>query len=84
MTFNLQINIDSESPEGHVLEDIVNRDHISPEEAVLQLLRERSGISPAREMLGAFADTDDPAMLAEIVQEAYQQRLLNQPREYGF
>jgi len=84
MTFDLHIRIESDSPEGHILEDIVKRDHVSHEEAVLKVLREKSGLSPGQQMLGAFSSADDAAMFNEIVHEAYDRRMLDQPRDYGF
>lgn len=45
MTFDFQVHIDDQSPEGHALESIMTRGRISPEEAVRQALR---GFRPNR------------------------------------
>ncbi len=38
MTFDINMQIDNQSPEGHALELVVYRDRISPEEAIRRML----------------------------------------------
>ena len=44
MTFDVNMSIDSQSPEGNVVESIMARDHVTPEEAIRRVLR---GLQPA-------------------------------------
>ncbi|MGO8671144.1 MAG: hypothetical protein ACLQVD_07265 [Capsulimonadaceae bacterium] len=83
MTFDLQIHIDSQSPEGRVLDFIINRDRVSPEDAILGVLRERGRLNPAQEMIGALSDPESVAILDEVVADAYRMRSLDQPRDFG-
>jgi len=46
MTFDIQMHIDSQSPEGHALEAIVSRQRVSPEEAIRQLLKQSDQADP--------------------------------------
>ena len=74
MTFDFHMHIDSQSPEGHVVESIISRDHVSPEEAVLRILREKGRPNPEQEMIGALSDPESIAILDEVVAEAYRMR----------
>ncbi len=86
MSFDISnLHIADGSPEGQVVEAIISRDHVSPEEAVRRALRQLAlpGRSPAEQMWGAFSSPEDSAMLDEIVAEAYERRLADQPRDLG-
>ena len=63
-------------------------EHITADEAIVRLiqvgLREKSTPSPAEQMWGAFSSPEDVAMLDDIVQEAYERRQIDQPRDFGY
>lgn len=59
MTLDVLVHIDSQSPEGRIVESIVSRDNVSPEEAVLRLLKQLvDQRNPGDQMWGAFSSPD--------------------------
>jgi len=86
MTIDLHICLESESPEGKIIETIASRDNVSPEAAVMHLLREMVNRkdTPAEQMWGAFSSPEDAALIEDVAREAYERRLLDQPRDFGF
>ena len=75
MTLDItNLQIDSASPEGQVIEDIITRDQVIPGEAVLRALRDIAGPSPrpttrpGELLFGLFAD--EPALIQRIAKEA--------------
>jgi hypothetical protein len=64
MTFDLHIQIDDQSPEGHVLETIMTHDHVSAEEAVRRALRRSAPTAPE---LGVQEDSVSPQSLADFL-----------------
>jgi len=64
MTLDILVHIDSQSPEGRIVGDIVTRDHVTPEEAVLRLLKQLADQrSPADQIWGAFSSPEDAGRL---------------------
>ena len=84
MTLDLHIHVDSQSPEGQVIESIAKRDRVSPEEALMHILSQLAGtqLSPAEQMWGAFSSPGDSSLLDDVVAEAYERRLQDQPRDF--
>ncbi len=86
MSFDISnLHIADDSPEGRVLEAIVNRDQITPEEAIRRVLREMdvSAVTPAEQMWGAFSSPEDAAVLDQAMKVASERRQYDEPRDLG-
>jgi hypothetical protein len=83
VTYDICLHIDQNTPEGRVIEQVVQAQQVSPEEAVRNVLRQRAKKTPAEAMLGAFSSPEDSALIDEVMELARERRKYNQPRDYG-
>jgi hypothetical protein len=84
MTYDIRLHIDQNTPEGRVIEQVIQAQHLSPEEAVRNVLRQRANKTPAEAMLGAFSSQEDAALMDEVMELADARRRADQPRDFGF
>ena len=82
--YDIQLQIDVNTPEGRVIETVVRSQNVSPEEAVRTVLRQRAQKTPAESMLGAFSSEEDVALIDEVMGLARARRTKDEPRDFGF
>ncbi len=82
--YDIHLRIDQNTPEGRVIEQVVQSEHISPDEAVRNVLRQRAGKTPAQAMLGAFSSAEDVKLIDEVMELARERAKADQPRDFGF
>jgi hypothetical protein len=81
--YDIHLQIDQDTPEGRVIDQVVQTQNVSPDEAVRSVLRQRAGKTPAEAMLGAFSSDEDVALIDEVMALARDRRKNDGPRDFG-
>lgn len=75
MSFDIPLQIQNDTPEAKLLEEIMASDHLSAGEAVLKVLRDSAALkSLAQSGIGMFGSPEDVKLMDEVVAEAYEAR----------
>ena len=81
--YDIHLEIDKNTPEGRVIEHVVQAQRVSPGEAVRNVLRQLARKTPAEAMLGAFSSPEDLLLLDEVMELARERRTADLPRDFG-
>lgn len=78
----VKLNIPENSPEGEAVQRVMKSHKLGPEEAIRHILRthDLGEDRPGEQILGAFSDPTDAALLDEVVKVAYDLRAIDRPR----
>lgn len=84
MSFDFSnLHIESGSPEGQVIQAIVEREHVAPEEALRRALRQVGQPNAAQRMIGLFSSPEDAELIDETMALVRESRQTQTSREIG-